>query len=146
MESNDLATKYFDSLILLIIGIIFFLVFVIQMTIFDFYKKPSIYELELCRELKNNNTNNNCVRPGNNNRCPSSTSKKIIECNDDENEDFPGQTPRVLKNKNIYRDILFFVVYLNIIYFLSLSFSDAILTPLGVIIIIIMLYFKYYII
>ena len=145
MESNDFTAKYFDSLILIIIGIIFFLVFVIQMTIFDFYKKPSIYELELCRELKSNH-HNNCAKPPpscNQHRC--SLDNKIIETSTSEEKD-SNCKDRVGKNKNIYKDILFFVVYINIIYVLSLTFSDAILAPLGVVIIIMMLYFKYHII
>ena len=106
---------YADYIILIIIGVIFFMVFVIQMTIFDFYKRPSIYEIELYNEFKKRNSSCNSA-PG----CNSNTTSS-------ENTHPKDKT----HNHNFYKDIVFFVLYINIMYVLSFYLSDIFLILFG---------------
>lgn len=109
----------FDHLIIFLICIVFFMLFVIQMTIFDFYKKPSIYELELLNEFKKSHGH-----------CETKEETKCEEKSDN-------------RNVYIYRDILYFIIYINIMYFCSIYLNDIINAIIGVIIISVIIYIKY---
>lgn len=98
-----------ENFITIMIVIIFCLIFIIFLTIFDFYKKPSIYELELLNEFKSSNCNKT-----QNNHKPCNDSSNDTP-NDDENK----------KNKRlilIYQDILYLLFYIIILYLISLTY------------------------
>lgn len=115
---------YTDYIILIIIGVIFFMVFVIQMTIFDFYKRPSIYEIELYNEFKKRNSTCN-PGPGCNSTAPENSQPK-----------------EKTHNHNFYKDIVFFVLYINIMYILSFYLSDIFLILFGTGITLLLLFTK----
>ena len=105
MDFFEKDKNYTDHIILVIIGVIFFLVFIIQMTIFDFYKRPSIYEIELFNEFKKRN-------------CGSVGAKCSDSCG------CSGSDKHKKENYNFYKDIVFFILYVNVMYVLSLYLSE----------------------
>lgn len=93
-----------EHFITMMIVIIFCLIFIIFLTIFDFYKKPSIYELELLNEFKSSHCQN----------------KTNTGCEETKDED-----PENKKNKRlllIYQDLLYSVIYIVILYLISLTY------------------------
>lgn len=103
-NENEINHQFnIEHFITIMIVIIFCLIFIIFLTIFDFYKKPSIYELELLNEFKSSNCSKN------NNNC-------------DETKD---EEPENKKNKRlllIYQDILYCIFYIIILYLISLTY------------------------
>lgn len=131
------SNRYFDYIIIIIICIIFFLVFVIQMTIFDFYKRPSIYELEIYNEFKKKS---GCSHPCKSGGCKCSSGGGEEKTT----QEGPELFSKSYTEANFYKDIIYFIVYINIMYFSSLFFSDFVLTFIGIILISIMLYIKHF--
>ena len=112
---NESPYLSFDHCIILMICIIFFLVFVIQMTIFDFYKKPSIYELELLNEFKKTGNGGACTDAApQDSTCTSST-------NTPEETTSGGDKKRSM----IYQDAIIVLLYTNILYYASSYLSDV---------------------
>ena len=75
INENDENHQFnIEHVITVMIVIIFCLVFIIFLTILDFYKKPSIYELELLNEFKSSN----CSQKNN----PCEEEKKEWKCED----------------------------------------------------------------
>lgn len=113
-DSHQTSTTHefsVENFITIMIVIIFCLIFIIFLTIFDFYKKPSIYELELLNEFKSSN----CNKTQNNHKPCNDSSEHNNTSNDDENK----------KNKRlilIYQDILYLLFYIIILYLISLTY------------------------
>lgn len=104
-ENNDTGQFSIEHFITMMIVIIFCLIFIIFLTIFDFYKKPSIYELELLNEFKSSHCKNN-------------TNTKGCEEENDGQED-NAKNKRLLL---IYQDILYSLVYIIVLYAISLTY------------------------
>ena len=105
-ENNDTGQFSIEHFITMMIVIIFCLIFIIFLTIFDFYKKPSIYELELLNEFKSSHCKNNT----NTNTC------------DDTNQDCPEDGAKNKRLILIYQDILYSLVYIIVLYAISLTY------------------------
>lgn len=101
--NENTETHHFniEHFITIMIVIIFCLIFIIFLTIFDFYKKPSIYELELLNEFKSSN----CTQSSN-------------TCSED-SSGCPDKNKRLML---IYQDILYLIVYIIILYVISLTY------------------------
>lgn len=108
INENDENHQFnIEHVITVMIVIIFCLVFIIFLTILDFYKKPSIYELELLNEFKSSN----CSQK--NNPCEEEKKKEEEECK------------KKKHNKRfllIYQDILYSLLYIIILYIISLTY------------------------
>jgi len=141
-EGDSSSNRYFDYIIIIIICIIFFLVFVIQMTIFDFYKRPSIYELEIYNEFKKKN---GCSHPCKSGNCKCNSGGGVMGTEENNtSQNSQNLFTKSYTEANFYKDIIYFIVYVNIMYFSSLFFSDFVLTFIGIILISIMLYIKHF--
>ena len=103
-----------EHLITIMIVIIFCLIFIIFLTILDFYKKPSIYELELLNEFKSSNCTNSNTNCTESSTCPDKNKRWIL----------------------IYQDILYLIVYIIILYAISLTYlPDPIIGIIAVLLI-----------
>ena len=104
INENDENHQFnIEHVITVMIVIIFCLVFIIFLTILDFYKKPSIYELELLNEFKSSNCSQR------NNSC----------------EEEKKECKKKKHNKRfllIYQDILYSLLYIIILYIISLTY------------------------
>lgn len=100
---NDENNSNVNSFITVMIGIIFCLIVIIFLTIFDFYKKPSLYELELLNEYKK------------------------LDCNQPEECKESDTSSNNIHKKNkrwlsIYEDILYLIGYIIVLYLISLTY------------------------
>ena len=143
----------FDHVMVLLVCIIFFLLFVVIMTIFDFYKKPSIYELEILNELKRSsqessttscsattkkNTSTN-VNPNTTNSSCDRCDQYPIYCG---TTSFDNDTLNQPEKHDVYKDVCIFIVYANIMYAGSLVLNDFFLALLGIVTIGLFIYLK----
>lgn len=110
-EYNELNEfENVPHILTVMIVIIFCLLFVIFLTLFDYYKKPSIYELELLNEYKS-------TCESKNNSCNSKNDKEDCEENKDKKEN--EKNKRMLL---IYQDVFYLIFYVIALYLLSLTF------------------------
>ena len=115
-ENENIHQHHFniEHFITIMIVIIFCLIFIIFLTIFDFYKKPSIYELELLNEFKSSNCSQKNSDTNNNTECPDKNKRIML----------------------IYQDILYLIVYIVILYAISLTYlPDPIIGVIAVLLI-----------
>lgn len=140
MISNNIDKESyisFDHVIVLVICIIFFMVFVIQMTIFDYYKKPSIYELELFNEFRRcSDTKKDCE----------SVSEKHTPCGcESENSTSISHHKKSIYDSAIfYKDIIMVIVYLNLMYICSYYVSETMMSVTAIFILSALSYYKFY--
>ena len=126
----------FDHVIVLVVCIIFFLVFVIQMTIFDYYKKPSIYEIELFNEFRRSTDDKkNC----------GDTSTKTVQCGcDTENSTSRHHDRSIYDSAMFYKDIIMIILYINILFVCSYYFSETMMSIIAIIILSALSYYKFH--